>query len=65
MEVFHKKAILKIFVIVKGKHVFWVLCFIRVAGLQASNCMKKGASTHMFCCEYWEIYKSTYFAEHL
>ena len=62
---FHKKAILKKFLIFKEKHLCWGLFFIEVAGLQASNCIKNGASTQIFSCEYREIYKNTYFEEHL
>ena len=65
LEVFHKKAILKKFVIFKGKHLSWGLFFIKVPSLQASNCFKKGASTQIFSYECWEIYKNTYFEEHL
>ena len=62
---FHKKAILKKFVMFKGKHLCRGLFFIKVAGLQASICIEKGASAQMFSCEYREIYKNTYFVEHL
>ena len=62
---FHKKAILKNFVIFTGKHLCWGLFFIKVAGPQASNFFKKGTSTEIFSCEYREIYKTTYFEEYL
>ena len=64
VEVFHKKAILKKLDIQK-KTLVLGLFFIKVAGLQASNCIKKGASTQIFSGEYQEIYKNTYFEEHL
>ena len=48
LEVFHKKAILKNFVIFTGKHLCWGLFFIKVAGLQASNCIKKGLQHRYF-----------------
>ena len=41
----HKKSILKNFVIFTGKHC-WGLFFIKVTGLQASNCIKKGLNTY-------------------
>ena len=62
---FHKQAILKKIVIFKGKHLCRGLSFIKVAGLQASNYINKGASTQIFSCEYREIYKNTYFEEHM
>ena len=62
---FHKKAILNKFVIFKGKHLCRGLFFIKVAGLQASNCVKKGASTQIFSCNNWEIYKNTDFEDYL
>ena len=49
----------------KAKHLCRGLFFIKVAGLQASNCIEKGASTQIFSYEYREIYKNTYFDEHL
>ena len=51
--------------IFKEKHLYGGLVFIKVIDLQASNCIKKGASTQKFSCEYQEIYKNTYFEEHL
>ena len=62
---FHEKAILKKFVIFKGKHLRWGLFFIKVADLHISNCIKKEASAQIFSCEYWEVYKNAYFEEHL
>ena len=38
--------------------------FIKDAGLQDSNCMKKGLQ-HIVSCEYWEIYENTNSEEHL
>ena len=62
---FHKKAILKKFVMLRGKHLCQGLFFIKVAGLQVSNCIKKGASTQIFSGEYGEVYKNPYFEAHL
>ena len=63
MEVFHKKAILKNFVIFTGKHLCWGLFFIKVAGLQASNCIIKGLQHRYFSCECREIFMNSYFEE--
>ena len=38
---------------------------MKVAGLQASNFIKKGASAQIISCEYWKIYKNIYFEKHL
>ena len=38
--------------------------FNKVAGLNACNFIKK-APTQVFSCEYYEIFKNTYFEEHL
>ena len=57
---FHKKTILKNFVTFTGKQLCWGLLFIKVADLQASNCIKKGLQ-QLFSGEYREIYKKIYF----
>ena len=45
----HIKSILKNFVTLIGKkHLSWGLFFIKVAGLQASNCIKKGLQYNYF-----------------
>ena len=58
----YKTAILKKFRIFKGKYLCRGLFY---AGLQASNCVEKETSTQIFSREYREIYKNTYFQEHL
>ena len=55
-----KKAFLKNFAILTGKRVSETL-FDKVAGLQAWNFIKKRLQHKVFCCEYCEIFKSTYF----
>ena len=45
---FYKKAILKNFVIFTGEHLYWGLFLIKVAGLQASKCIKKGLQRKYF-----------------
>ena len=47
-EVFHKKGILKNFVIFTGKQLCWGLFFIKIASLQASNSIKKGLQHRYF-----------------
>ena len=39
--------------------------FIKVAGAQASNFIKKKLQHRCFFCEICEIFKNTYFEEHL
>ena len=49
------KSFLKIFAIFTGKHLCWCLFF---------NYQKRDSSTGV-SCEYCEIFKETYFEEHL
>ena len=44
---FHKKAILKNFVTFTGKCLCWGFFFIKVAGLQVSNCIKNVPEEHL------------------
>ena len=44
-----------------GKHLYWGLFFSKDAGLQASNCIKKGLKNNIFFCKYQEIDENTYF----
>ena len=39
--------------------------FVKVVGLQACNFIKKKTPTQVFFCEYYEIFKNTYFKKHL
>ena len=39
--------------------------FNKVASLQACNFIKNETPTQVFSCEYFEIFKNTYFQEHL
>ena len=48
LELFYKTAILRNFVIFTAKHLCWGLFFIKVAGFQASNCIKKGLQHRYF-----------------
>ena len=49
-EIFYQRSALKIF---------------SVPGFQDSNFIKKRVQHRCFSCEYYEIFKNTYFGEHL
>ena len=53
-----KKCILKNFPKFTGKHLCWSLFFNKVAALRP-------AKSQVFSCEFWEIFKNTFFTEHL
>ena len=57
LEAFCKKAVLKNFVKFIEKHLCWSLLFSKVAGLTSP--------IRVFLCEFCEIFKKTYFVEHL
>ena len=57
-----KKALLKNFTILTGKHLCWSFFLIK---LQALRLHEKEIPTQVFSCEYCEIFKDTYFEEHL
>ena len=58
-----KIAVLKNFTIFTGKHLCRSLFFIKLqAGLQLYY---KETPTQVFSCEYFEIFKNTYFGKHL
>ena len=59
-EVFCKKGALKKFAIFTEKHLCWSLC-----GRSGLQFYQKETPTLMFFCEYCEIFKNTYFEEHL
>ena len=58
-ELFIEKAFLKNFAMFTGKHLCWSLLLI---DLQLSF---KGTPTQVFFCEYYKIFKNTYFDENL
>ena len=62
-----KKGALKNFVKFAGKHLCQALFLNKVAGLRldASNFIKKETLAQVFSCEFCEIFKNTYFTEHL
>ena len=53
ISVLYKKAVLTNFTIFTGKNLCWSFFF------------KKETPTHVLSCEYYEIFKNTYFEEHL
>ena len=44
---------------------FWSLFLNKVPGLKACNFVKKEVLTQVFSCKYCEIFKITFFEEHL
>ena len=59
-----KKGVFKNFAIFTGKHLSWSLFLIKLQGLRPAILLKRD-STQVFSCEYCEIFKNTYFEEHL
>ena len=59
-----KKAVLKNFAMFTRKHLLWSLFLIKVQTFRPANLLK-WTPTQTFCCEYCEIFKSTYFKKHL
>ena len=59
-----KEAVFEKFPIFTGKHLCWNLFLIKLqpSGLQLYS---KEAPTQVFFCEYCEIFKNSYFEEHL
>ena len=63
-----KKVVLKNFAKFTRKHLYQSLFCNKVAGLQLPqtyNFIKKGTLAQMFSCEFCEIFKNTFFTEHL
>ena len=62
-----KKGILGKFAKFTGKHLCKSLLFNKVAGLRpkASNFIKKEILAQVFSCEFCDVSKNTFFAEHL
>ena len=63
-EVFHKKGILKNVPKFAEKRLWQSFMFNKVLG-GAYNFIKKETLAQVFSCEFWEIFKSTFFTEHL
>ena len=57
---FFKIDFLKNFTIFKGKHLCWSLLLIKFC-----NFFKKETPMQVFSCEYWGIFKNSFFIEHL
>ena len=60
-----KKGVLKNFAKLTGKHLYHSCFFNKVAGWAACNFIKKETLVQVFSCEFWEIFKNTFFTEHL
>ena len=58
------KIVLKNFTIFTGKHLCWSLFLIKLQVWRPAT-LSKEALTQVFPCKYCEIFKSTYFQEHL
>ena len=60
-----KKKVLRNFAKFTGKHLYHSLFSHKVAGLRPATLFKKETLAQVFSHEFWEIFKNTYFAEHL
>ena len=61
-KVLYEKVVLNNFAIFRGKYLCWRLFFNKNVGLQACNFIKKRLQHR---CKYCQIFKNTYFEEHL
>ena len=64
-EVFCKKGVLRNFTKFTGKHRRQSLFFNKVAGLRPVTLLKKRLQRRCFPVNFYEIFKNTYFVEHL
>ena len=62
---FYKKGTFKNFTKFTGKHLFQSLVFNKVAGLRSATLLKKETLAQVFSCEFCEIFKNTFFTEHI
>ena len=60
-EAFHKKGVLKNLAKFTGKKLYQSLFLIKLQG----NFIKKETLAQVFSCEFYEIFKNTFFTEHL
>ena len=60
-----KKGVLRNFRKFTGKHLCQSLFFNKVAGLRLATLLKKETLAQVFSCDFCEIYKNTFFTEHL
>ena len=56
--------LLKVLQKLTGKHLCWSLFLNKVEGLRPATILKK-TLTQVISCDYYEIFKNTYFKEHL
>ena len=63
-EVFRKRRYSWNFSKFIGKHLCWSVFFNKAAGFRPETVFKK-TPAHVFCCAFSEIFKNTYFVEHL
>ena len=63
-QMFLKIGVLKNFVIFTGKHLCWILFLIKLQAFRLVTLLKRDP-TQVLSYEYCEIFKSTYFQEHL
>ena len=63
-KVFCKKGFLKNFAIFTGKHLCWSLFVTIVQTFRPATLLKRDSNT-WFADEIWEIFKNTYFEQHL
>ena len=56
-----KKSVFHNFAKITGKHLCQGLFFNKVAGLKACNFIKKDTQAQVSSCEFWKIFKKTFF----
>ena len=61
LKVFYKKGVLRNFVKFPGKHLCQSLFFNKVVDYKACNFIKKESQAQVLSCEFWEIFKDTFF----
>ena len=63
-EMFCKNSIPKNFTKLTGKHLCQSLFFIKIAGLRPATLLKQTLAL-VFCCGFCEIFRNTFFIEHV
>ena len=63
-EIFYNIGVLINFVKVKGKHLYWSLLFVKIAGL-GCNFISKEIPAQGYFYEFCKIFKNVFFEEHL
>ena len=58
---FCKKSVLTNFVKITGKQLFQSLFFNKVLGLRPATLLKKETLEQVFSCEFYDIFKNTFF----